>query len=242
MLDMLDEPAARRGSSTSAAPAACSPSGPAPPGTTSPASTYMEIPGVARAHGPVLRRRPGAGASRPRSAAGFDVVVAGDVIEHLARPGKLLQDMRAVLRPGGQLLLSVPELRPLVPAGAGRARACSATTGAASSTTPTCASSPGRRCAGRSGRPASTSSRSSPPGCRSGAIGSADPAPSRARALQRLDAALVRARPTLFGYQHVLRLVPHAEEMIYADDLDGDAHVDEVTQLTARPDRSAATA
>ena len=74
-----------------------------------------------------------------------------------------------------------------------------------------------------------------------GAIGSTDPAPP-VRALQRVDAALVRARPTLFGYQHVLRLVPHAEEMIYADNLDGDAHLDEVTQLTARPDRHAATA
>jgi hypothetical protein len=27
---------------------------------------------------------------------------------------------------------------------------------------------------------------------------------------------LVRARPTLFGYQHILRLTPHAEETIQA--------------------------
>ena len=39
---------------------------------------------------------------------GFDVVVAGDVIEHLVRPGDALLQIRQVLRPGGQVLLSVP--------------------------------------------------------------------------------------------------------------------------------------
>ena len=38
----------------------------------------------------------------------YDVVIAGDVIEHLSRPGVLLADIRRVLRPGGQLLLSAP--------------------------------------------------------------------------------------------------------------------------------------
>ena len=51
----------------------------------------------------------------------------------------------------------------------------------------------------------------------------------------------MRARPTLFGYQHVLRLVPHAEEMVYADDLDHDGRVDQDTP-SGHPDRHAATA
>jgi hypothetical protein len=36
------------------------------------------------------------------------------------------------------------------------------------------------------------------------------------RAVRRLDDLLVRARPTLFGYQHILRLTPHAEQAIHA--------------------------
>ncbi len=39
---------------------------------------------------------------------GFDIIVAADVIEHLSRPGEILRDMRRVLRPSGQVLLSVP--------------------------------------------------------------------------------------------------------------------------------------
>jgi hypothetical protein len=73
-----------------------------------------------------------------------------------------------------------------------------------------------------------------------GAIGS-DGQGGPVRALQRLDAALVRARPTLFGYQHVLRLAPHREETVYADDLDDD-RADETTPLTAQLDEHAASA
>ena len=171
---------------------------------------------------------------------GFDVVVAGDVIEHLARPGKLLKDMRAVLRPGGQLLLSVPNFGHWYP----RVRVATGLFGydrrgiLDATHLHFFTRSTLRRTVRAAGFDIVEEFATGLP---LGAIGSADPAPP-VRALQRLDAALVRARPTLFGYQHVLRLVPHAEEMIYADDLDGDAHVDEVTQLTARPDRSAATA
>ncbi|MER5890685.1 bifunctional glycosyltransferase/class I SAM-dependent methyltransferase [Streptomyces sp. NPDC001941] len=38
----------------------------------------------------------------------YDYVVAGDVVEHLSRPGELLAELREVLAPGGQVLLSVP--------------------------------------------------------------------------------------------------------------------------------------
>lgn len=38
----------------------------------------------------------------------YDYVVAGDVIEHLSRPEHVLRELREVLRPGGKVLLSVP--------------------------------------------------------------------------------------------------------------------------------------
>ncbi|MFF3321986.1 methyltransferase domain-containing protein [Streptomyces sp. NPDC002889] len=38
----------------------------------------------------------------------FDYVVAGDVIEHLSRPERVLAQFAEVLRPGGKVLLSVP--------------------------------------------------------------------------------------------------------------------------------------
>ena len=39
---------------------------------------------------------------------GFDVVVAADVLEHLRHPERLLEDIKEVLRPGGRLVVSVP--------------------------------------------------------------------------------------------------------------------------------------
>ncbi|MGR6972403.1 glycosyltransferase [Streptomyces cynarae] len=44
----------------------------------------------------------------PGLGSGYDVVVAGDVLEHLARPERLLREIHEVLRPGGELLASVP--------------------------------------------------------------------------------------------------------------------------------------
>jgi SAM-dependent methyltransferase len=38
----------------------------------------------------------------------FDVAVAGEVLEHIRDPGRLLEDVRALLRPGGLLVGSVP--------------------------------------------------------------------------------------------------------------------------------------
>jgi len=41
-------------------------------------------------------------------AAGYDVVVAADVLQHLVRPDLLLREIHKVLRPGGQVLICVP--------------------------------------------------------------------------------------------------------------------------------------
>jgi SAM-dependent methyltransferase len=44
----------------------------------------------------------------PAVGAGFDLVVAADVLEHVREPGRLLADARARLRPDGRLIVSVP--------------------------------------------------------------------------------------------------------------------------------------
>ncbi len=52
----------------------------------------------------------------------YDVVVAGDILEHVVEPHSLLSELAAALKPGGEILVSVPELRPLVPPRPHRAR------------------------------------------------------------------------------------------------------------------------
>jgi 2-polyprenyl-3-methyl-5-hydroxy-6-metoxy-1,4-benzoquinol methylase len=48
---------------------------------------------------------------------GYDLVIAGDILEHMARPALLLRDIILVLRPGGHLLLSVPNFAHWYPRG-----------------------------------------------------------------------------------------------------------------------------
>src|SRR5579862_4742922 len=38
----------------------------------------------------------------------FDYVVCADILEHLRNPGNLLRELRNVMRPGGQLISSLP--------------------------------------------------------------------------------------------------------------------------------------
>lgn len=40
----------------------------------------------------------------------FDVVVAGEIIEHVENPGALIRNLKRHLRPGGQLILSTPNV------------------------------------------------------------------------------------------------------------------------------------
>ena len=40
----------------------------------------------------------------------FDVIVAADVLEHLRDPGRLLREARSLLRPGGTLVTTVPNI------------------------------------------------------------------------------------------------------------------------------------
>jgi 2-polyprenyl-3-methyl-5-hydroxy-6-metoxy-1,4-benzoquinol methylase len=43
-----------------------------------------------------------------READKFDLIIAGEIIEHLPNPARSLAELRAVLRPDGQLLVTVP--------------------------------------------------------------------------------------------------------------------------------------
>ena len=40
----------------------------------------------------------------------FDCVIGGDIVEHLAEPWTFIADLRRIVKPGGQLLLSIPNL------------------------------------------------------------------------------------------------------------------------------------
>jgi 2-polyprenyl-3-methyl-5-hydroxy-6-metoxy-1,4-benzoquinol methylase len=144
----------------------------------------------------------------------YDVVVAGDVIEHLSRPNELLRQLHQVLRPGGQVLLSVPNFGHWYP----RVRVATGTFGydrrgiLDNTHLRFFTRSTLRRTVRAAGFDILDEVATGLP---LGAI--ADANPSRAlRWVRRLDGALVRARPTLFGYQHILRLTPHAERAIHA--------------------------
>ena len=146
---------------------------------------------------------------------GFDVVIAGDVIEHLTDPLRALSQIAGVLRPGGQVLLSVPNFGhwyPRLRVAAGlfgydrrgildsthlrfftRGNLRRLTRAASLDTLEETAT----------GLPLGTTRSVSSPG----------------GLIRILDELLVRLRPTLFAYQYVLRLTPHAEEMVWSDHL-----------------------
>jgi 2-polyprenyl-3-methyl-5-hydroxy-6-metoxy-1,4-benzoquinol methylase len=46
----------------------------------------------------------------PLAAASFDVILCGDILEHLRDPTAALERWRAFLRPGGRLVLSTPNI------------------------------------------------------------------------------------------------------------------------------------
>jgi glycosyltransferase involved in cell wall biosynthesis len=147
---------------------------------------------------------------------GYDVVIAGDIIEHLMRPGNALKEMRRVLRPGGVVLLSVPNFGHFYP----RFRATFGLFGydRRGILDDTHLRFFTRRTLRRMVRSHGfdiIEERAT--GLPLGTISDADG--FRLRSMRRIDSAFVRMRPTLFGYQFVLRLVPHAEEAVVVEGL-----------------------
>jgi 2-polyprenyl-3-methyl-5-hydroxy-6-metoxy-1,4-benzoquinol methylase/GT2 family glycosyltransferase len=146
---------------------------------------------------------------------GYDIVVAGDVIEHLSRPGNALREMRDALRPGGELLLSVPNFghwyarsRVTIGAFGYDRRGILDDTHLRFFTRSTL-----RRLVRASGFDILEEQATGLP---LGAVAGETGAKAMVR---RVDDGLVRLRPTLFGYQQVMRLTPHAEETVVAETL-----------------------
>jgi glycosyltransferase involved in cell wall biosynthesis len=144
----------------------------------------------------------------------FDVVIAGDVIEHLPRPATIMQEIKQVLRPGGQVLLSVPNFGHWYPRGRIAVglfgydrRGILDETHLRFFTRTTL-----RRLVRDTGFDVLEERATGLP---LGQISEA--AGWRLRGMRRVDDAAVRLRPTLFGYQWILRMTPHAEEALVVE-------------------------
>ncbi len=174
---------------------------------------YLEVPGVRDRTDDFHQADLNQGLP-PEAGEGYDVVIAGDIIEHLVRPASALREMRRVLRPGGQLLLSVPNFGHWYPRlrtafgifGYDR-RGILDDTHLRFFTRSTL-----RRLAVSCGFDI-IEERST--GLPLGTISEAD-----GRVLwvvRKIDGFFVRLRPTVFGYQFILRLTPHAEEAVFVE-------------------------
>ncbi len=204
----------RRGCSTSAAPAACSPSGSARAGTTSSASTTSRSPASATA--PTSSSRPtSTSGSRPRSATATTWSSPATSSSTCRGRARRCRRCAGLLRPGGQVLLSVPNFGHWYP----RLRVMFGLFGydrrgilddthlrffTRSHAAPDGPRHRLRRPRGAGHRPAA---RHHLRGRR----------PAAAQRCARSTARFVRLRPTLFGYQFVLRLIPHAEEAVIVE-------------------------
>ncbi|GAA4917410.1 bifunctional glycosyltransferase/class I SAM-dependent methyltransferase [Streptomyces coeruleoprunus] len=143
---------------------------------------------------------------------GYDYVVAGDVVEHLSRPERLLAQLRDVLRPDGRVLLSVPNI------GHWYARLRVALglfdydrRGILDETHLRFFSRASlRRTVRSAGYDVLSLDSTGAPFWT--VLGGGLPT----RALGRLSRLLTRLRPTLFGYQYVAQLTPHAARTVVA--------------------------
>jgi glycosyltransferase involved in cell wall biosynthesis/SAM-dependent methyltransferase len=141
----------------------------------------------------------------------YDVVIAGDVLEHLPRPSQTLREIARVLRPGGQVLLSVPNFGHWYPRGRTLLgmfgydrRGILDETHLRFFTRSTL-----RRLVRHAGFDVLEERATGLP---LGVVSEADG--RRLRLIRRADDTLVHTWPTLFAYQFVLRLTPHAAEAL----------------------------
>jgi glycosyltransferase involved in cell wall biosynthesis len=146
---------------------------------------------------------------------GYDVIVAGDVVEHLARPFDVVREMSRLLRPQGQLLLSVPNFSHWYP----RLRVALGLFGY--DRRGILDQTHLRFFTRRSLRRLVTGAgfdilEETATGLPLGAVASGG---SLSRVARLVDGALVRTWPTMFGYQYVMRLTGHAADTVYSDHL-----------------------
>jgi glycosyltransferase involved in cell wall biosynthesis len=145
---------------------------------------------------------------------GFDIIVAADVIDHLSRPGEVLRDMCRVLRPGGQVLLSVPNFAHWYP----RTRIALGLFGydrrgiLDESHLRFFTRATLRRLVHASGFDILEEHATGLP---LRAVSEADG--RRLRIVSKSDRMLVGIRPTLFGYQYILKMTPHAQAEVHAE-------------------------
>jgi len=148
---------------------------------------------------------------------GYDLVVAADVIEHLSRPERVLEEIQTVLRPGGELLLSVPNIGHWY----SRARVAIGAfdydrRGILDETHLRFFSRASLRRTVRDAGYDLLELRSTG----SPFVNFAGENSRVAKFAGGVSKALVKARPTLFGYQYVARLTPHAQQILTAGDGD----------------------
>ena len=145
---------------------------------------------------------------------GFDVIIAGDIIEHLPRPAKTMHEMRQLLRPGGQIMLSVPNFGHWYPRGrvvlglfGYDRRGILDDTHLRFFTRSTL-----RRLVRNTGFDVLEERATGLP------LGTISEVEGwKLRSMRKVDGAVVRMRPTFFGYQWIMRLTPHAEEAVIVE-------------------------
>jgi len=143
----------------------------------------------------------------------YDLVVIADVLEQLARPSRLMRDIWTVLKPGGQVLLSVPNFGhwyPRLKVAVGRfgydRRGILDETHLRFFTRRTL-----RRLVVETGFDILEERQTGLP------MAALFVRPSGHRVLRALDGWLARLRPSLFAYQLLMRLTPHYEATVEAE-------------------------
>ena len=174
---------------------------------------YLEIPGVRDRTDDFFQADLARGIPA-EVGTGYDVVIAGDIIEHLPRPAETLREILRVLRPGGEVLLSVPNFGHWYP----RVRVALGLfgydrRGILDDTHLRFFTRSTLRRLVRSCGFDILEQRST--GLPLGVVSEADGA--RLRLLRAIDRRLVRMRPTVFGYQFILRMTPHAEDQLVVE-------------------------
>jgi 2-polyprenyl-3-methyl-5-hydroxy-6-metoxy-1,4-benzoquinol methylase len=174
---------------------------------------YMEIPGVRDRTDQFFQVDLTQGIPA-EVGSGYDVIIAGDVIEHLPRPTQTMREIAKLLRPGGQVFLSVPNFGHWYP----RSRAVFGMFGydRRGILDDTHLRFFSRRTLRRLVRRAGFDVlEEHATGLPLGVVTEADG--WKLKSARAVDRGLVKMRPTFFGYQFIMRLTPHVEETLVVE-------------------------